>query len=381
MINVLKFLHTSDWQMGMKAVHTGTKAKEVREKRFETAQHIVELAHQEDVDFVVLAGDTFEDHNVDDLVVKRTVDILNQFAPIPVYVLPGNHDPWIPGGVWERDSWERIGPHVTLLTENEEYCHSDDVVLYPCPLTQKQSGLDPTAWIPRRDEGDTHIRIGIAHGSLDLFADDAKNFPIARDRADQCDLDYLALGHWHSFQQSGRAVYSGTMEPTSFRERDPGNVVLVGLKEARAQPQIETQKINALQWVEITPDIHTVEDVESLDAQIRDLGPLASVLLKISPILEECTDSDALQRLDTLQKEMQERAFYLEWAEPVCRTYIGEASAQLPDGILSQVDEALAAIEDERIPDGPGRQFADQDLEIVRTARNLLHRLAGGRSA
>lgn len=380
MIAVLKFLHTSDWQMGMKAIHTGDKAKEIREKRFETARRIVELAHQENVDFVVLAGDTFEDHNVDDLVVKRTVDILNQFAPIPVYVLPGNHDPWTPGGVWERDSWERIGPHVTLLTNNEEYCHGDDVVLYPCPLTQKQSGLDPTAWIPRRDEGDTRIRIGIAHGSLDIFAGHA-NFPIANDRADQSGLDYLALGDWHSFQQSGRAVYSGTMEPTSFGEYDPGNVVLVALKKAGAPPHIEMQKVNTLHWVEINPVIHTVEDVELLDAQIRDLGPLQSVLLKISPRLEGCIDSNALQRLNTLQEEIQERALFLEWIEPMCRTWVDEASAQLPDGVLSQVDEVFATMEDGRIPDGPGRQFADQDLEIVRTARNILHHLAGGRSA
>lgn len=377
---MLKFLHTSDWQMGMKATHTGKKAKEIRQKRFETAQHIAGIAHKKNVDFVLLAGDTFEDHNVDDLVVKRTVDILNQFAPIPVYVLPGNHDPWLPGGVWGRDSWERIGPHVTLLTENEEYCHSDDVALYPCPLSQKQSSRDPTAWIPRRDEGDQRIRIGIAHGALDIFTDDA-NFPIARDRADQSDLDYLALGDWHSYLQSERAVYSGTMEPTSFSERDPGNVVLVDLPEAHAQPQIETHKINALNWVEFTPDIHTVEDVELLDAQIRDLGALSSVLLKISPCLEGCTDNNALQRLDTLQKEIEEHALFLEWAEPTCRPYVGEAFSQLPDGILSQVDEALAAIEDGRIPNGPGHQFADQDLDIVQTARNLLHHLAGGRSA
>jgi len=93
---MVKFLHTSDWQMGMRAVHAGIKAKEVRDTRFNSALRVTELAKEHQVDFVIIAGDVFEHHDVDDVVVKRTVDILNQFAPIPVYVLPGNHDPYVP---------------------------------------------------------------------------------------------------------------------------------------------------------------------------------------------------------------------------------------------------------------------------------------------
>lgn len=94
---MVRFLHTADWQIGMKAAHTGEKAKEIRQKRFETAGRVAEFAREKDVDFVILAGDTFEDHNVDNVAVKRTVDILNRLDPIPVYVLPGNHDPLVPG--------------------------------------------------------------------------------------------------------------------------------------------------------------------------------------------------------------------------------------------------------------------------------------------
>ncbi len=155
---MVRFLHTADWQIGMKAAHAGEKAKKVRQKRFETAGRVVELAKQKDVDFVLLAGDTFEDHSVDNAAVKRTVDILNRLDPIPVYVLPGNHDPMVPGGVWDRDAWERIGSHVTLLREPQEYRFDDGVALYACPLAQKQSSLDPTAWIPDREDDD-RIRI------------------------------------------------------------------------------------------------------------------------------------------------------------------------------------------------------------------------------
>lgn len=376
---MVRFLHTADWQIGMKASHTGEKAKVVRQKRFDAAGRIVELAKRKNVDFVLLAGDTFEDHNVDDVAVKRTVDILNRLDPIPVYVLPGNHDPMVPGGIWDLDSWQRVGSHVALLREQQEYCH-DDVVLYACPLTQKQSGLDPTAWIPPREDGDSRIRIGVAHGSLDILPDHV-NFPIAADRPEQSGLDYLALGDWHGHRIFGRAVYPGTMEPTRFGEKDSGNVLIVDIDEAGAKPRIEVCRVNSLTWIEFKPTIQTVDDVENLDRTIQALGPLASTLLKISPDLSGCTDSRALQRLETLREELRESAFFLEWIDPAHQPIISEGVDRIPDGILYEVDNALAAILDGRIPDGPGHRFADRDPEVVQAARMLLHRLAGGRSA
>lgn len=86
---MIRSLCTADWQIGMKAAHAGEKAKVVRQKRFEMASCIVELAKQKDVDFVLLASDTFKHHNVDSAAMKRTVDTLTRPDPILVYNLPG----------------------------------------------------------------------------------------------------------------------------------------------------------------------------------------------------------------------------------------------------------------------------------------------------
>lgn len=376
---MIRFLHTADWQIGMKAAYAGEKANAVRQKRFEAAGRIVELAEEKDVDFVILAGDTFEHHNVDNAAVKRTVDILNRFDPIPVYVLPGNHDPMVPGGVWDRDAWERVGSHVTLLREPQEYRFSDDVALYACPLAQKQSGLDPTAWIPCREDDD-RIRIGVAHGSLNILPGTV-NFPIAGDRPEQSGLDYLALGDWHGHRIFGRAIYPGTMEPTNFSEQGSGNALVVEIDGAGAEPRIDACRVNSLTWAALAPVIRTADDVEALDADIRSLGTPASLLLKVSPDLSGCTDGKALERLETLREEIKESVFFMEWADPVRIPIAGEGPDAIPDGILSQVDGTLATILDGRIPGGPGHQFADRDPEVVLAARMLLHRIAGGRSA
>ena len=140
---------------GHEGLQAGEKAKDVRAKRFETAAQVVKLAKRKAVECVLLAGDLFEYHDIDEAVVRRTVAVLDGFAPIPVFVLPGNHDPLVVGGIWERQSWKRVGEHVTLLREAAEIQIRGDVALYPAPLMQKQSMLDPTAWIPARSAGDS----------------------------------------------------------------------------------------------------------------------------------------------------------------------------------------------------------------------------------
>ena len=70
----MRFLHTSDWQLGMKAVHVGRAAEKVRSARIETIRRMQQIAREADVDFAVIAGDTFEDHGVSrKLVVGSTV--------------------------------------------------------------------------------------------------------------------------------------------------------------------------------------------------------------------------------------------------------------------------------------------------------------------
>jgi DNA repair exonuclease SbcCD nuclease subunit len=363
--------------MGMGAVHAGVKAKEVRDARYDSALRVANLAKEQKVDFVIIAGDVFEHHDVDEVVVKRTVDILNHFAPIAVYVLPGNHDPYVPGGVWDRQSWRRVGSHVILFTEPAEIEFDDHVAIYPCPLTQKRSTLDPTSWIPQRPVGDKRIRIGIAHGALDLLPDTV-NFPISKDRPELSGLDYLALGDWHSPLQHGRAIYSGTMEPTSFSERDPGYAAVVDILSNGEAPKLTQHQTRRLTWSQFNPAIGDITDVESLDTAIKRLGSLDLLLLSIKPVVDADAGEETLGRLKTLKEELQERAFLLEWYDDPSTLANLDLTTRLPDGILQRVDEALSTILEGRIPEDPAHAFAGEERTTVQEARTLLYRLARG---
>jgi len=374
---MVRFLHTADWQMGMRAVHTGNKSKEIRLKRYETAQKIIEIAQQKKVDFVLIAGDLFEHHDVDEVVVKKTVDILNQFAPIPVFILPGNHDPYIPGGIWDRNSWQRVGSHIHLAIEDEEIELGNGVVLFPCPVKQKRSSLDSTAWIPKRLQNDGKIRIGLAHGSLDILPG-VINFPISKNCADEKGLDYLALGDWHSFSQYGHSFYPGTFEPTGYDESDSGNIVVVDISAPNVSPKIEKIRCRSLTWAEFPLDIQDITDLENFEGNLKTLGPLPSLVLRINVRIHSQADDRVFQQLKILRDELDEMAFYLQWEQEEEITADDDLDTRLPEGILQNVNEALSDILVGKIPQSPCNVFAGEDRAVVQKAKIMLRSFQRG---
>ena len=90
---MVKFLQTSDWHLGIKFKQLGDKASEARDIRLKTAQKVLDLAKDNNVDFVLIVGDLFDDNQVDRKLITEVSKMFSQIDPTPVYLLPGNHDP------------------------------------------------------------------------------------------------------------------------------------------------------------------------------------------------------------------------------------------------------------------------------------------------
>lgn len=239
----MRFLHTSDWHLGLNVKHAGEAAARLREERWAAARRIAGIAREQSVDFVLIAGDLFDSNAPAPAEIREAAASLGAF-PAPVYVIPGNHDPDVPGGPWEHPSWNE-SPHVTRLLQAEAITAAG-CTIYPCPLRSRWQGHQPLDWIPPRKPEDG-VRLGLAHGSLDTAGG-----PIAADASLRYDLDYLALGDWHSVSQDlqpgVRQAYSGTPEADSFGQRDPGFVLVVEIDEPLARPRISRHRSGRLQW-------------------------------------------------------------------------------------------------------------------------------------
>jgi len=252
----MKFMHTADWQIGMRAAHVGAAGERVREARLASGRAVVEEARARGADFILVAGDTFEDNGVDRVLVQKVADILGG-STVPVYVIPGNHDPLVPGSVWDHPAW---GEHRTVRVLREAGpVEAPGGILYPCPALEKHARKDPTAWIRAHDA--QGIRVGLAHGTVEGMPQMEPEHPVPRDAGLRAGLDYLALGHWHSTalyedaRGPARMAYSGTHETTRFGERDSGNVLLVEIAAPGAPPTVTPVRTGRLEWVTLTREL------------------------------------------------------------------------------------------------------------------------------
>ena len=177
----IRLLHTADWQIGMQASGLGRAAGAVREARLESISRLLELAHERQAQLVLVAGDQFEHNQVDAAQVERVARILDEQARMPVFLLPGNHDPYSRDSVYRRPVWGQLGEHVRVLARPEPVEIPGGATLYPCPLLERHGYEDPTAWIPER-RPDDGVRIGLAHGTLQIREDiGEEEFPIPSD--------------------------------------------------------------------------------------------------------------------------------------------------------------------------------------------------------
>jgi DNA repair exonuclease SbcCD nuclease subunit len=278
----MKFLHTSDWQIGMKAESVGRRAERVREERLEAAKRVVQAARDYGAEMIVLTGDVFEDNAVDRLLVRKVGEILRSFAG-PVYLIPGNHDPLVPGSVWEHSVWKEA-TNLTLLGKSEPL-ELDSCVLFPCPLQEKYSTKNPTSWINAMDV--TKPAVGLAHGNVEGIPNGEADYPIPRDAAARLGLDYLALGHWHSYARYDaddgvcRMAYSGTHETTKFGERDSGNAVVVEIAGRGSPPKLTPIKTGRLDWRTIERSVDQPQSLDSLVAELSQLAPPDTALVRV----------------------------------------------------------------------------------------------------
>lgn len=278
-----RFLHIADVQVGMHATDAHRIASKLREERVQALLRAMEVARVEGVEFIVSAGDLFEDNLVDNTEAQRVVEALKG-AGVPVYLLPGNHDALTANSVYRRSVFSGTERLHVLSEPAPVVVPGTGCTLYPCPLTQRTTLGDPTDWIAPRRDGDG-LRVAIAHGDVVSFGAETSAPRIPADVAERRALDYVAMGHWHSqyVYEGQRLAYPGTPETTRFGERDSGHVLVVDLPGAGAVPTIRKVRVGRLRWeewrVEVGP--HSLDWREGLQRRVESLENPACTLLRV----------------------------------------------------------------------------------------------------
>jgi len=310
---MVRFLHMGDLQIGKPFNWASGRAQNnLREARENAIDRIGDVADEHDVDFVLIAGDLFDDNTVADDIVSRTCERLSGIS-VPVYILPGNHDfAGSPSCVYQRDPFRSRKPdHVRVLDNSEptrvEADAEKDILILPAPVRRRNERGDPTSHITSefgQEEAPEALRVGLAHGGVEAFGAGDAASRIDPVRAEEADLDYLALGDWHGTKQVGpRTWYSGTPEPDSFAQNDPGNVLVVEI-EPEEEPSVEKVPTGTHRWLRKEETLRSKEDVEALRRWFEGIEDLLSVLVRLE--LNGALGMEATRELEDLKEHLED---------------------------------------------------------------------------
>lgn len=233
----VRILHTSDVHIGAPFEFLGARGEEQRRTVRETFERITRRAREEGYHVLLVAGDLFDDaYAVVDRDVSFVVSCLAAAGPgCRVVILPGSHDHWTPGSVYEREQarFEAAG-NVALLTPERGVVtiKEQSLAVHGTALTSPDGSSNLIAGLA--PEREMRWNVAVAHGAVAGASADhePEENPIGLDEL-RAGFDYLALGHWHSFrivrEHAPPAVYSGAPELIARDQVGAGSIVSLTL--------------------------------------------------------------------------------------------------------------------------------------------------------
>ena len=202
---------------------------------------VLEAARILRADIVLLAGDTFDTHQLGHAAIDRAGALLAE-AGRPVVILPGNHDPALPESVYVKGEYARIANLAILGVTHDEALAFPDLDLEIWGHAHRDYFDMPPLRGPRPRS--TRWQVAVGHGHYEPPETRANplrpSWVFGDEEIAATAADYLALGHWDRPARVGNgavpAFYSGSPDLAGtlnlVRVRASGEVVVTREKLA-----------------------------------------------------------------------------------------------------------------------------------------------------
>lgn len=270
----VRFVHAAD--LHLEAPFAGVDASDpivrasLAVSTFEAFERIVSLCLDERVDFLVIAGDVYDNaRNFNaQLQFQRQATRLED-AGIPVYVVEGNHDPEsqrprdlaLPSNV--RYLSTREVERIEVVRDGEQLC-----ALYGRGYAKAAESRNLAKEF-RREAGDA-IAIGLLHtnvGGREGYEDYA---PASLDDLRAARMDYFALGHIHKpeiLSSAPAIVYAGCPQGRSPKEDGARGCYLVEVSPGHAD--VAFHATQSVLWERLSLDASDMETADDVRDALR----------------------------------------------------------------------------------------------------------------
>ncbi|MBQ8238979.1 MAG: DNA repair exonuclease [Oscillospiraceae bacterium] len=255
----MRLIHCADLHLDskMEANLSAAQARERKAELLHTFARLADVAREQKVDGVLIAGDLFDSRRVSAATANLVLDIMEQAAEVEFFYLRGNHDE-------SRDIFggRKLPENVRTFGHDWTYYRRGDVVIAGLELDRENWGSMYDTLDLRSDTAN----VVLLHGQ-DAAQPGAENIAIPRLRGRN--IDYLALGHIHSYQKSrldsrGVWAYCGCLEGRGFDECGEKGFVVLDIRPG----QVKTAFVPfaARQLREVVVDITECVTITQLQA-------------------------------------------------------------------------------------------------------------------
>jgi DNA repair exonuclease SbcCD nuclease subunit len=270
---VFKFIHTADIHLDSPlrglSRYEGAPVESIRGATREAFQGLVQTAIEEEVAFIVIAGDVFDgdwkDYN-SGLFFASQMSRLREKG-IKVYLLSGNHDAAsritkklkMPGNV---QSFSTRKPETKILKDL-------GVVLHGQGFARPEINENLAKKYPGAVDG--LFNIGVLHTSATGRKGHEPYAACNVETLTSKGYDYWALGHVHKREvlcESPWIVFPGNIQGRHIRETGSKGCTIVNV-DSDGAAQIEPLRLDVIRWAQLTVDCTGAETCEDAVQKVR----------------------------------------------------------------------------------------------------------------
>lgn len=389
-----KFLHASDIHLGFPLGALADSAQLNADARTElialmqkSFENLISLAVEEQVLFVVLAGDIYDNLDRQEALqglFRRGLEILNE-AGIPVFMVHGNHDPLTKNLKWRRP----LPPNVHTFQPDEPHEYtvgsgpdgdirvagvSFGASAVPQNLASRFSSLpaEHSRW-----------RVAVLHTSLGGNSAHETYAPCSVDDLRAAPVGYWALGHIHLRNDNNPLgpsrwwAYPGNLQGRSFKpsECHPKGALLVEItRDGFGQP--EFRELDTVRFLNVSVPLDEAESVDDSISLVADAithAKAANSGVRLV-VRVELTGRTSLASEISRKINMSDNGFLANLLDSYSEDFVDTVVAVIVSSVRPKHDLKLLRQGDSLIATALARLDSLTDAEIVEIAGGLVGR-------
>jgi len=365
--NLYKFIHISDIHLGREITKKynfldSTQETRVRRSPIKVLDNLVSLAEEEEVDFILLAGDTFDDDMPSsDNYFKKFKNFLNKLdlLNIDIYIVLGNHD--VDSDLLKSFESKKLPDNTYVFPAKSAGTFTIDnfkVAIHGQSYPKKEVTEKLVEKFPKPKSG--YYNIGLIHTSYEntYKLDETHNYaPTNKAMLDKSDYNYWAFGHIHKreilIDDPYIAVYPGNPQGLSTKPSETCNDNLEGkgcyvVEVNNFDAELTFKPLDDARFFTVTTEVKKDQEIsEIVDNAVKKIASIQNenpgIFLMVSVELEGKSDYYNLILEDELLVSLNEELEYEDLNVIKCTNNLKpptkEESLEAIENIISQLED------------------------------------------